>query len=227
MRLIVLQICIFLLLSGCKKDPETTPESPQKTPAASPEAEKPPPPKAAPIEIPGAKGDSPLPRDNRSTAAICMRACNKAQQCGTSSGSVSACVETCQKMLDGKSADNQRTAQGFRAQYRCASEPCPTFDQCVGKALAGEKELAQNPAISPNKAESMCRELCAQEQRCHPELAKRRGDIKNCLVACKSVLINPAPELARNRSLMTLTHSCLNSDCKVVEQCVLKAITQK
>jgi len=224
MRFFVVQICILVFLVGCKK--ETTAPV-EKAAAETPKAEVAPQPKKAPIDIPGAKGSKPLPRDNRSANAICMRACNKAQQCGTSSGSVTSCVEVCLNAIKATDENGKVTAQGFRAQDRCASKSCAQFDKCVGHALLGEKALAKNPAIAPDKAEAMCRELCDQETRCHPKRAKQRGDIKNCLVPCKSVLINPSPDVAHNRAMMTISHGCLDQDCKLVEECSLKAVNQK
>jgi hypothetical protein len=233
MRLLVAQICILLVLVGCKKDDKDHKDDKpavQKSSSAAVQPtqnEKTPPKAKIPAEIPGAKGSEPLPRDNRPVGTICMRACNKAQQCGSARGSVTNCVGSCQDALGAKDEDGRLMAQGFRAQDGCSSKLCAHFEECVRKALIGEKELAKNPAIAPDKAEKMCQDLCAQEERCHVEMAKRRGDIMNCLIACKGVLINPSPEFARNRALMTATHGCLNDDCKLVGQCVRASVLSK
>jgi hypothetical protein len=231
MRFLALSLCFGLLLcASCKKEnneesapppAEPAPTSAKSTPktAATPNA--------APIEIPGAKGDTPLRRDNKSDATVCMRACNKAQQCGTAGGNVTACVETCQRVLKATEGDEARLALGFRAQEQCADLACSQFDQCVGKALIGEKMLAEHPSLAPDTAEAMCRALCDQEKKCHSQAFERRpGGMAGCLVACKSVLINPSADMALNRAVMSHTHGCLTDDCSAFEVCVRKGFTQ-
>jgi len=242
--------CLLLVAAGCKgeKADSAPPKSPPGPVAAAPQPAAPQPaapeaPATAAPRSPGpeatpaaaqpepdptaapekkALSDKVLKRPERPVMSICARACNKAQQCGTARGNVSACISACsQAVKAAPGSDEARSGNGFRAQEHCADEPCNAFDACVGKALVGEEALSKAPPISAKAAQPICEALCAKELECHPkEAEKRPGGAATCIQSCIQVMINPTEAMAVQRVLMNKSYECREKACDAFEPCV-------
>ena len=184
-------------------------------------------PTAAEPPMPGPTGDQPVRRVGAKPAAtVCMRACNKAQHCGTARGAVSACVSACLEALKGTTDDARRTAVGFRAQERCADRACGEFDTCVGHALLGEQALSDSPPVAPDSAQARCQQLCNKEKECDPErFAQRPGGMRSCMGTCVAVLVSPEEAQAVRRVLMTRSIGCIDKPCADFKACVQAAVS--
>lgn len=186
-------------------------------------------PKAPPAPAPATTAElwnQVLGQPTRAVMTICARACNKAQQCGTARGNVAACIGACQTAVKAEAGtDEARSGNGFRAQDKCADEPCKSFDGCVGRALIGEEALSKAPPISAKDAEPRCEVLCRKELECHPkEAEKRPGGAAACIQSCLQVMINPTESMAVQRVLMNKSYNCRDKPCDVFEQCVREGV---
>ena len=167
----------------------------------------------------------PLERPSKPLDTICMRVCNKAQQCGTARGSVTDCVGECLGIMRAGDAAPTEKVGAYRAQERCADVACKVFEGCVGKALLGERALAAAPAVSPAEADSRCKRLCAKEKECHPaRLAARPEGLKSCISSCVQVFINPTEQVASQRLLMNRVLGCLDKPCPEFEICARRPL---
>ena len=251
-RLTLLCCCLLFVSVGCKGDKaaDTGKKTPPTAPTKAPEAAVGDP-SAVPEANPTAENDAPvaapdpekaekdpeadpanklsnkvLERPARAAMTICARACNKAQQCGTARGNVSACIGACQTAVKAEAGtDEARSGNGFRAQDTCADQPCNTFDACVGRALIGEEALSKAPPISAKEAQPKCETLCAKELECHPkEAEKRPGGAATCIQSCLQVLINPTEAMAVQRVLMNKSYDCRDRACDAFEECVREGV---
>ena len=174
----------------------------------------------------GAEAPSAPAPPERSPRLVCVRACNKAQQCGSARGGVSACVQSCLEAFAGTAEDERRLAVGFRAQDGCADRPCAGFEGCVAERLVSSKAMAAAPPMTADKAHALCPKLCEREKLCHKESFDRRpGGMPTCVATCEQVLRSPDPAVVRPRALMLATAACLvEAECPAFEACVRKSV---
>ena len=207
-------------------DPATeTPPNPTET-EENPDSEE----KTEPLPrmLPNQDSTEPIAIPRPPPQTLCLRACNKAQMCGTASGSVAACVTACLASLEATDGDGKQQAIGFRAQERCADKACNLFEDCVGRVLVGERALAEAPPLSPNEAAQRCDRLCKKEQECSPErFSQRPGGMSTCLSTCANMLISPADDIAVRRVLMNKAYGCLDKPCDEFQPCVQSAMTAR
>ena len=216
--------------------PPTAPPPPSTEPSApdaSADVSAPPAPQVPPVPqgvagAPAELSDVAATRTFRETRQLCLRACNKLQQCGTGGDGVSTCYAACKAALTDVAAaspEQHEHIARFRALDACADGPCTAFKGCADANAPIEEAFLEHPPLSPKGAAPLCAASCELEERCEPEALKLRSTGRaGCESACAIAATSADTRYATDRRLHAVRAGCHETPCEGFQACVDKVM---